>query len=281
MALRIFTNLSSQFSQRHLELNRIRLGASINRMASGIRLTRSADDAAGSEVSQYLKSDIRTLKQGARNLNDGLAMIHTAEGALNEQASILIRLRELASQATTGTIGQSERQSLQLEFSVLRAEMDRISKSTEFNGKRLIDGSLAASSPSIVLQIGADSSEGNRINLNQDLNLTAVNSTALGLNDEVIVSINGALRTTDALDTAIIQLSKIRGRVGAAQNRLTLALDGLNDRIEGLHRAVSTIRDADIAEEVAILTRNQIAVQASAAMVGQSNLIPQSILPLL
>ena len=281
MALRIFTNLSSQFSQRHLELNRIRLGASINRMASGMRLTKSADDAAGSEVSQYLKSDIRTLKQGARNLNDGLAMILTAEGALNEQASILIRLRELASQATTGTIGQNERQSLQLEFSVLRSEMDRISKSTEFNGKRLIDGSLAASSPSIVLQIGVDSGEGNRINLNQDLNLTAVNSSKLGLNDETIVSINSALRTTDSLDKAIIKLSKIRGRVGAAQNRLTLALDGLNDRIEGLHRAVSTIRDADIAEEVAILTRNQIAVQASAAMVGQSNLIPQSILPLL
>jgi len=164
---------------------------------------------------------------------------------------------------------------------VLRAEMDRISKSTEFNGKRLIDGSLAASSPSIVLQIGVDSSEGNRINLNQDLNLTAVNSSELGLNDETIVSINSALRTTDSLDKAIIKLSKIRGRVGAAQNRLTLALDGLNDRIEGLTRAVSTIRDADIAEEVAILTRNQIAVQASAAMVGQSNLIPQSILPLL
>ena len=281
MALRIFNNLSSQFSQRHLELNRIRLGASINRMASGMRLTKSADDAAGSEVSQYLKSDIRTLKQGARNLNDGLAMILTAEGALNEQASILIRLRELASQATTGTIGQNERQSLQLEFSVLRSEMDRISKSTEFNGKRLIDGSLAASSPSIVLQIGVDSGEGNRINLNQDLNLTAVNSSELGLNDETIVSINSALRTTDALDKAIIKLSKIRGRVGAAQNRLTLALNGLNDRIEGLTRAVSTIRDADIAEEVAILTRNQIAVQASAAMVGQSNLIPQSILPLL
>ncbi|MEE9258069.1 MAG: flagellin [Nitrospinaceae bacterium] len=284
MALRIFTNLPSLNSQRHLELNRLELGIRITRIASGIRLTKSSDDSAALSISESLRSDVAALKQGARNLNDGLAMINTSEGALAESSSILIRLRELASQAATGTIGQTERTTLNLEFLALIKEMDRISATTEFNGQKLVDGSLAANvgaNATLVLQVGINSEEANRINLNQELNLTEVSSRALGLDDERISTEAGALRAMDALSSAVDELISIRGRVGAVQNRLARAINLLNDTIEGLTQAVSTIRDADLAEEIAALTKGQILVQAAAAMVGQANLIPQSVLTLL
>ncbi|NIQ01947.1 MAG: flagellin FliC, partial [Nitrospinaceae bacterium] len=125
MPLQIFTNISSLNSQRVLEKNRSQLGTSISRIASGIRITKSADDAAGMAISESLRSDVTALKQGARNLNDGIAMVNTAEGGLSELAGILIRLRELASQAATGTIGQTERETIQLEFEALQSEIDR------------------------------------------------------------------------------------------------------------------------------------------------------------
>jgi flagellin len=146
MALRIFTNLTSLNSQRVLELNRSRLGRSISRVASGLRITKSADDSAGMAISQTLRSDVAALKQGARNLTDGIAMIRAADGNLSEQAGILIRARELASQAATGTIGQSERETVHLEFTTLLAELNRISNTAEFNGQKLLDGSLSAAS---------------------------------------------------------------------------------------------------------------------------------------
>ena len=282
MALRIFTSLSSLNAQRALETGRSRLGRSINRIASGIRINSSADDGAGLAISESLRSDVRTLKQGAKNLGDGLAMVQTAEGALNEQGNILIRLRELASQSATGTIGQTERETLNLEFNALRSEMDRIAQTTEFNGTKLIDGTLASgSSTSIVLQVGLDSSANNRINLNQELDLTAVTSQSLGLDDETIATNSGALNAMSALTSAIDQLISVRGNVGSVQNRLNTALNTLNASIENLTSAVSSIRDADLAEEVAQLTKDQIVVQAAAAMVGQANLIPQSVLTLL
>ncbi|MCH8157647.1 MAG: flagellin FliC, partial [Nitrospinae bacterium] len=229
-----------------------------------------------------LRSDIQALKQGSRNLNDGVSMINSAEGAMSEQASILIRLRELSSQAATGTIGQAERVTLNLEFSALKAEFDRIAGVVEFNGQKLLDGSLSASSGNnIILQIGLNSDEANRINLNQEIDLTAVTSRALGFNASNVSTDTSALRAMDNLTDAIDKLIDLRGRVGAIQNRLKHAFNNLQSSIEGLTQAVSTIRDADLAEEFATLTKNQILVQAGAAMVGQANLIPQSVLTLL
>jgi flagellin len=282
MSLQIFSNLSSLNAQRSLESSRSQLGTSIARIASGIRINNSSDDAAGLAISEGLNSDIQTLKQGARNLNDGLALINTIDGALNEQAGILIRLRELAAQSATGTIGDTERKTIQLEFEALTKELDRIANTTEFNGQKLIDGSLAADAiESVVLQIGLDSSTESRININESLNVTAATSQAFGLDTESIdteaTTLNAIGTLTDAIDT----LNQIRSRVGANQNQLTRAKNNLNVSIEGLTTALTTIRDADLAEELASLTKNQILVQSGAAMVGQANLTPQSALTLL
>lgn len=282
MALTIFSNISSLNAQRYLETNRNLLGASIARVASGIRINSSSDDVAGHAISESLYSDVRTLKQGARNLNDGIALINTIDGALSEQASILIRLRELATQSATGTIGETERKTIQLEFDALRKELDRIAANTEFNGQKLIDGSLAAgSTDSIILQIGLDSSSDSRINLNEVLNITAVTSQALDFDNESVLTSGDALAAIAKLNIALEELNQIRGRVGANQNQLVRALNNLNVSIEGLTTALTTIRDADLAVELAELTKNQILIQAGAAMIGQANLTPQGALSLL
>ena len=282
MSLKIFTNLSSQNSQRAMSINSARLGSALERIATGIRLQRSGDDIAAMSVSQSLRGDVTALRQGAKNLNDGISLIQTADGALNEQASILIRLREITSQSATGTIGDVERATVQLEFSALRAEFDRIANSTEFNGQKLLDGSLAASaSNATVLQLGVDSSDNNRFDLNQKINLTAVTSSALGFSTDSISTSTGAATAMDNLTTAIDKLAAIRARVGAAQETLDYAKGALDSSVGNLTSAVSTMRDADFAEEFASMTKNQILVQGAAAMIGQANLIPQSVLTLL
>ncbi len=282
MSLKIFTNLSSQNSQRAMSINSARLGSALERIATGIRLQRSGDDIGAMAVSESLRGDVRALRQGAKNLNDGISLIQTADGALNEQTSILIRLREITSQSATGTIGDTERATVQLEFSALRAEFDRIANSTEFNGQKLLDGTLAASSSnSTVLQLGVDSSDSNRFDLNQKLNLTAITSSALGFSTDSIATNTGALTAMANLSTAIEKLSAIRGRVGAVQETLDYSKAAMAAHVENLTGAISTMRDADFAEEFASMTRNQILVQGAAAMIGQANLIPQSVLTLL
>ncbi len=282
MSLKIFTNLSSQNSQRAMSINSARLGSALERIATGIRLQRSGDDIGAMAVSESLRGDVRALRQGAKNLNDGISLIQTADGALNEQTSILIRLREITSQSATGTIGDTERATVQLEFSALRAEFDRIANSTEFNGQKLLDGTLAASSSnSTVLQLGVDSSDNNRFDLNQKINLTAITSSALGFSTDSIATDTGALTAMANLSTAIEKLSAIRGRVGAVQETLDYSKAAMAAHVENLTGAISTMRDADFAEEFASMTRNQILVQGAAAMIGQANLIPQSVLTLL
>ena len=282
MALRIFTNLSSLNSQRAMSINNARLGSALERIATGIRLQRSGDDIAAMSVSESLRGDVTALKQGAKNLNDGISMIQTADGALNEQSSILIRLREITAQSATGTIGDTERATLHLEFSALRSEFDRIANTTEFNSRKLLDGSLAASSSDpTVLQLGIDSSDNNRFDLNQKINLTAITSSALGFSTDSISTHTGAVTAMANLTTAIDKLSTIRGRVGAAQETLDYAKGALDANVENLTGAVSAMRDTDFAEEFASMTKNQILVQGAAAMIGQANLIPQSVLTLL
>ncbi len=284
MPVRIFNNIPSLNAQRILGINNDRLATSVERISSGIRINRGADDAAGLAISEALRSDIRALRQAVRNANDGISLINVTEGALNEQASILIRLRELSSQAATGTVGSTERQTVQLEFDALRLEIDRIANTTAFNGQKLVDGSLGssvASTSQILIQVGIDSGVDSRINLNEQINLTAVTASALGVDSLSVTSAAGALTALDTINSAISIVTQSRGKVGAVQNRLVRTISNLSISVENLQAAESAIRDADIAEEVALLTRNQILVQASTAMVGQANLIPQSVLQLL
>jgi len=284
MPIRIFNNIPSLNAQRILGINNDRLATSVERISSGIRINRAADDAAGLAISEALRSDIRVLRQAIRNANDGISLINVTEGALNEQSSILLRLRELSSQASTGTVGSTERATIQLEFTALRNELDRIAATTEWNGQKLVDGSLAStvsSTNQLFIQVGLDSGAASRINLNEQIDLTAVTSSSLGIDSLSVTSAAGALLALDFINTSIATVTQSRGKVGAMQNRLLRTVSNLSTSTENLQAAESAIRDADIAEEVALLTRNQILVQAATAMVGQANLIPQSVLQLL
>jgi len=284
MAVRIFNNIPSLNAQRILGINNGRLAQSVERISSGIRINRGSDDAAGLAISEGLRSDIRALRQAVRNANDGVSLINVTEGALNEQSSILIRLRELASQAATGTVGSTERQTIQLEFAALRKEVDRIAQTTEFNGQKLIEGSLASSVTAanhILVQVGIDNTAHSRINLNTEVNLEQMTSTGLSIHTLSVTSADAALTALEQINTSIGTLTASRGKIGAVQNRLVRTISTISIAVENLSAAESAIRDADIAEEVALLTRNQILVQAATAMVGQANLIPQSVLQLL
>ena len=284
MPIRIFNNITSINAQNLLGQNNNRLSNSVERISSGLRINKAADDAAGLAISEGLRSDIRTLRQAVRNSNDGVSLINIAEGALNEQGGMLIRLRELASQAATGTTGSTERATIQLEFNALRNEIDRITHTTRFNDQNLIDGSLASSVSSanqIFIQVGMDNNANSRINMNEQLDLKAITVSALNIDSLSVTGSSGALDALEAINTAIGSVTAIRGQVGSVQNRLVRTISNLNISVENLQAAESQIRDADIAEEVALLTRNQIMVQASTAMVGQANLIPQSVLQLL
>ncbi len=284
MAVRIFNNIPSLNAQRILGINNGRLAQSVERISSGIRINRGSDDAAGLAISEGLRSDIRALRQAIRNANDGVSLINVTEGALNEQSSILIRLRELASQAATGTVGSTERQTIQLEFAALRKEVDRIAQTTEFNGQKLIEGSLASSvtaADHILVQVGIDNTAHSRINLNTEVNLEEMTSTGLSIHTLSVTSADAALTALEQINTSIGTLTASRGKIGAVQNRLVRTISTISIAVENLSAAESAIRDADIAEEVALLTRNQILVQAATAMVGQANLIPQSVLQLL
>jgi len=285
MAVRIFNNIPSLTAQRILGVNNNRLAQSVERISSGIRINKAADDAAGLAVSEGLRSDIRALRQAVRNASDGISLMNVTEGALNEQGGILIRLRELASQAATGTVGSTERQTIQLEFSALRAELDRITATTEFNGTKLINGNLGSSvtdvNAHVLIQIGIDNSDNSRLDLNKEINLEAISSTNLEIHTLSVTGAAQALTALDVINDAISSVTASRGKVGAVQNRLTRSIANLSVSVENLTAAESSIRDADIAEEVAELTRNQILVQTATAMVGQANLIPQSVLQLL
>ena len=280
----ILNNTLSNTAQKFLGINTQRVGQSIERISLGIRVNKAAEDIAGLAVSDALRSDIRVLRQGVRNLNDGISLINVVEGALNAQSGAVIQLKELATQGISGTIGASERQTLNLVISSLVAQIDRLAATTEFNGRTLLDGSLALSvqaSEQDFIQIGTDGQDTSRINLNVELNLSASNSTQLGLNNLSVSSSADAQAALDQIETALDTLNFSRGRAGALQNRFSKALGISAVSIENLTAADSTIRDADIAEELAVLTRNQIIAKAAVTMVGQTNLTGQNLLDIL
>ena len=284
MPLRIFNNLSSQVAQSRLERNSRNLGEALVTVASGERVQNSSDDGASLAISESLQSDARAFRQGLRNIQDGLSLINNVEeGGLSSIAEILIRTREIASQASTGTIGSTERKAFQLEFEAQQQEINRITSTNEFLGQKLLDGSLSsdATGDDVIIQMGLDSSTKNRINLNETLNLQATTTSGLGIDDLDISTAEGAREALVKIQEAVDNLSGARARVGVTQNRLNQAIQHLGVNIENLTAAASTIRDADVAEELTGLTKELLLVQTSSAMVGQANLIPEGVLLLL
>ena len=276
MGLRINTNVASLAAQRSLGVNTRNTNDNLRKLSSGERITKAGDDAAGLAISENLKSQIRGVRQAGRNANDAVSMIQTAEGGLNEISNIVIRLRELAVQAASDTVGDTERKFTDLEFQQLKEEVDRISKSSEFNGIRLLDGTGG----SLEFQIGIRNDPGlDRLRYDA----TANNSTLLGLGmqEESVLTKVGAQNTLKKLDDALVQVNGIRANLGATQNRLQSAINNLQISDENLSSAKSRIRDVDVAAETADLTKNNILVQAGTSVLAQANQQPNIAMKLL
>jgi flagellin len=275
MAMRINTNVASLRAQQNLAEAQSSLTSNVERLSSGLRINRAGDDSAGSSISSKLSADVRGLKQASRNTNDAVSVIQTAEGAMGEIGGILTRMRELAVQsANGGTLTSTERGYIDQEFQLLESEINRIVGVTEFNGHNLINGDLSGG---VDFQVGMNNSASDRI----ALTITNADATNLGLNDDALTSQTGAQQAIDALDSAIQSVATSRGTLGTTQNRLTVTLSNLANMHENLSAANSRIKDVDIAEESASMTRNQILQQAGVAVLAQANALPQSALALI
>lgn len=305
MGLRIASNVQALTAQRNLNATTEANNASMEKLASGFRINKAADDSAGLAISEKLKADIRGINMARRNASDGVSLIQTAEGGLNEVGNILGRLRELAVQSSSDTIGDTERGFLNKEFSSLKNEITRIAKSTEYNGTLLIGGELDGADEDLAsrsnpypleIQIGKnyfaslDSKDQAapvnvlRVDL-QDINST-VGEKGLNLGEGVddgaqVGDKVAAQSSIELLDTAITKVSGYRSTLGALQNRLNSAMSNLSVQSENANAANSRIRDTDFAEESAKLTQTNILKQSGVAVLSQANQTPQLALRLL
>ena len=275
MALTVNTNIASINAQRNLSLTQVSLGKSLERLSSGLRINRAGDDAAGLAISENMRAQIRSMNQAMRNANDGVSLVQTAEGSLNEVSNILVRMRELATQSATGTVSSDQRSYIDAEFTQLKNEINRIASAAEFNGSKLLDGSSATYS----FQVGA----GNSANDTISVSISAAGASSIGVGSASVSGNSGASASAalGAIDTAIKSESNIRGTLGAVQNRLQSTINNLQVYSENLSAAESRIRDVDVAAETAALTRAQILSQAGTAILAQANQTPQSALQLL
>ena len=276
MGLRVNTNISSLMAQRSLNNTRMALGKNLEKLSSGSRINSAGDDAAGLAISENLRAQIRGLKQAKRNGQDGISMIQVSEGGLNEVTNILIRLRELAIQAASDTIGDKERSFTDREFQALKSEMDRIASATAFNGTPLLNGRAGI----FEIQVGTGNNPlTDRIvydGQNADVTLEA-----LRMAGESVATKQGSQLSLGVIDDAISQVSKVRSDLGAMQNRLQSTISNLAVNEENMSAANSRIRDADLAEEVSEMTKNNILMQAGISVLGQANNSAQSVLKLL
>ncbi len=269
------TNIPSLEARRNMMTTEMSLKRSMGRLSSGLRINSAADDAAGLAISEKLRAQTRSLAQAQRNANDGISLLQTAEGALNEVSDMLIRIRELAVQSANGTLGFEERGSINDEFVALKNEIDRIAQVTECNGQHLIDGSLSVGA---TFQVGIQ-------NLSQDritVSIGPTGASAIGLTAGMTLStVAGSQGTLDLLDVAIDAVTSRRGDIGAAQNRLFSTINTLSAAHENLSAANSRIRDADIAAESTNMARAQILMQAGISVLAQANQLPGMVLSLI
>jgi len=274
MALIINTNIASITAQRNLGISTSALQGSIARLSSGLRITKASDDAAGLGISETLRAQIRSINQAVRNGNDGISLLQIADGGAANIGGLLARLRELAEQSASGVLGSNERSFLETEFLALRSEIDRIAAVTEFNGVKLLSGTV---NDSLSIQIGFRSSANDTLALKiKDLTVTD-----LTLNTASVSTSAAALNALSNIDSAISAVASARANIGSLQNRIDAAVQNLEVAHENISAAESRIRDADIAFETALFTRNQILVAAGVSVLAQANTLPQQALQLL
>jgi len=276
MGLRISTNVASLNAQKNLSNTQRGTQQSLARLSSGNRINQAADDAAGLAISENLKAQIRGMRQASRNANDGISLVQVAEGGLNEVSNMMIRLRELAVQSASDTIGDTERKFLDTEYQQLKSEIQRVSEVTTFNGRDLLNGTGGV----IDIQVGTHNDAfKDRISFNA----SAANSglEALGISAESVATKEGAQTSIEAADKAIVSVNAIRANFGAMQNRLQSTTANLAVSDENISAANSRIRDTDVAAESSELTRNNILSQAGVSVLAQANSISQMALKLL
>lgn len=276
MGMRVTTNIAAINAQRNLVGSQRLINDSMAKLASGSRINKAADDAAGLAISEGLKAQIRSAAQAQRNANDGISMVQTAEGGLNEIGNIVVRLRELGIQAASDTVGATERGMLDKEVQQLKSEIQRIASVTTWGTTKLLDGS----SPSFDFQVGLfNNAEEDRISFNAGENVATLD--ALGLSGIDFSSKEGAQEALAMLDTAQTSINGTRANLGALQNRLTSTVDNLGVAQENMSAANSRIRDTDVAQASSEMTRNNILLQAGTSTLAQANASNQLALKLI
>ncbi len=276
MGFRINTNVSSIAAQRSLSINNRETEGNLSKLSSGSRITKAADDAAGLAISEKLKANIRSLKQADRNANDGISMVQTAEGGLNEVSSILTRMRELAIQTSSDTVGDVERGMTNMEYQNLKLELERISQVTEFNGKKLLNGEGSMYD----FQVGTNN---DAFNDRISFDAAQVNSKleSLGIDELDVSTKEGSQSSLASIDSAIEKVSGQRAFLGAIQNRLTSTSNNLQVSVENMSAANSRIRDVDYAEATATKAKNDILGSAGTSVLAQANMNGQAALKLI
>ena len=271
MALTVTNNLYSLNAQNNLNSSQTGLQKSLERLSSGYRINKAADDAAGLAISEKMRANVRALSQASRNASDGVALIQTAEGALDEVGNMLVRMKELAEQAATETVGSTERGYLQSEFDALKTEINRISDNAKYNETELLDGTL-----SVNIQIGTSNGSGDKI----AITVADTDTTALSLSSTIDTATNAAAMLS-TVNSAISTVASRRSGLGALQNRLESVISNLDTMVENLTGAESRIRDVDVAAETANMTKYNIMVQAGVSVLAQANQVPSIALSLL
>lgn len=275
MALVIPTNTPSLMAQKHLSRNQKALESSFNKLSSGFRIVTAKDDAAGLAISESMKSQIRSYTVAERNAADGISMAQTAEGSLGEVQAILLRMRELAMQASNGSVSSTDRTFIDEEFQSLKSEIGRIQDSSKFNGKQL----LQQTATTITFQVGLNDTGSDQISVTfGNVQLTTILASASTLAGSAATAALGALAN---IDGAMTKISTARARYGAAMNRMEVATNNIQTMRTNLQAANSRIRDVDVAEESARMSRNQVLSQAGVSILAQANQLPQSALGLL
>ncbi|MBQ7668896.1 MAG: flagellin [Clostridia bacterium] len=276
--MRINTNIMALNAQNKLTGNQNKVEGSIKKLSSGLRINGAADDASGLAISEKMRAQIRGLNQAQSNAQDGISMIQTAEGALQQTTDILQRMRELVVKAeNTGVLTSQDQTSITTELTALKSEIDRIASSTTFNTKKLLNGDLEDAADAAKFKIGANTETVDTLTVT----IGAMDATSLQVNNLDITTASGASTALTKLDAAINAVSTQRAKLGAVQNRMEYAIENLSTTSENLTAAESRIRDVDMAQEMVSYTKNSILNQSAMAMLAQANQQPQAILSLL
>ena len=281
--MRIQHNIAAMNSYRNFGVNNSKMSKNLEKLSSGYAINRAGDDAAGLAVSEKMRAEISGLEAGMKNAKDAIGMIQTAEGALTEVHDMLNRMYYLAEQSANGTYASIDRGNLQMEFDALQKEIDRIGKTADFNGTKLFtgsDGTLLKGSTVMVIGDLGYGGDSNKLTLS-GFSITSLNTTALSISSAKISTQTSAQSAVTSIKDAIDKVSKVRGKLGAYQNRIEHTVNNLGVMKENITDAESRIRDTDVAEEMMKFTKNNIMNQAAQAMLAQSNQLPQGVLQLL